>query len=106
MFFRQTDNDLDGALIALDDNIETLLFILTNEEVTPDKITFVTENGFTEEASRKALVISKGDVEQAIVALTQEQVSTYSHPSCAESVGVLKLYLVWQFRTTFRSLVW
>jgi hypothetical protein len=58
----------------LTDNIETLLFALTNEEVTPEKVTFVAENGFTESASRDALEKCRGDVEQAILRLGRERV--------------------------------
>lgn len=70
---RQTDNDLDAALIALEDNIETLLYVLTNEEVTPEKVTFVADNGFTEDEARDALEAAQGDVEKAIMALGMKQ---------------------------------
>ncbi len=49
---RQTNNDIDAAFVALEDDIATLVFILTNEEVTPEKIAFVAGNGFTDEESR------------------------------------------------------
>ena len=73
--FRQTNNDIDAAFVALEDDIATLVFVMTNEEVTPEKVSFVAGNGFNDEEARKALEKSKGDVEKAIARLSGAKVT-------------------------------
>ncbi len=42
--------------------------------MTPEKVTFVADNGFTEDEARDALEAAQGDVEKAIMALGMKQV--------------------------------
>ena len=43
--------------------------------MTPEKVTFVADNGFTEEEARDALDAAQGDVEKAILSLGKKQVN-------------------------------
>jgi NACalpha-BTF3-like transcription factor len=47
--------------------------------VTPEKVTFVADNGCTEDEARDALEAAQGDVEKAILSLGKKEVNILRH---------------------------
>ena len=76
---RQSNNDINGAIEAIQQSPETLIQNLTDKssldpEITQEMVSTIMEMGFTDkEAVQKALNETKGDFEQVVSLLTNNQ---------------------------------